>query len=60
MNVGIDLERRVRRVLRFHAAVSGLLVFNEHKLYRPLNHRRDLENKVQSRSHQMSVLLFCV
>ncbi|TFK90888.1 hypothetical protein K466DRAFT_596610 [Polyporus arcularius HHB13444] len=42
-----------QRVLRFHAAVSGLLVFNEHKLYRPLNHRRDLENKVQSRSHQI-------
>ncbi|RPD57667.1 hypothetical protein L226DRAFT_615235 [Lentinus tigrinus ALCF2SS1-7] len=42
-----------QRVFRMHAAMSGLLVFNEYKIERPLEGRYDLEEKVQVCSSQI-------
>lgn len=36
-----------------HAAMSGMLVYNQYKIEKPLTDRYDLESKVQVRAHQM-------
>ncbi|RPD53736.1 hypothetical protein L226DRAFT_538788 [Lentinus tigrinus ALCF2SS1-7] len=42
-----------QRVFRFHVAVSGLMVFNEHRLRKAVGERHDLRMKVNVRSRQI-------
>ncbi|RPD57683.1 hypothetical protein L226DRAFT_615224 [Lentinus tigrinus ALCF2SS1-7] len=42
-----------QRVIRMHAAMSGLLVFNQHKIKKPLSNYKGLEWKVHARSHKI-------